>query len=87
MVKYFCDKCGEEITDKNMSEGGTKSEGRLGVEIEYGKHTLAVEVINSLDGCANAGLFCKYCILDALYQLDDRPKATCPNDKVSDSRE
>lgn len=75
MVKYFCDKCGEEITDKNSAAGGTKVDGRLGVEVAYGRHTLAVEVITSLDGCSNAGLFCKYCILDALYRLDDRPKA------------
>ena len=75
MKKYFCDRCGEEITKRNEAKGGTLVDGRLGVSIEYGKHTLAVEVINSLDGCSNAGLFCKYCILDALNQLDDRPKA------------
>lgn len=33
---------------------------------------MEVEVVTSLSGTYNDGDFCKYCILDALYELDDR---------------
>lgn len=83
MTKYFCDKCEKEITDENECVGGNISSGRVGTEIEYRtkgqspmekSHKLKVEIIHSHNGTANAGLFCKYCILDAFARLDDRPR-------------
>lgn len=58
----------------NQATGGHKSSNRLGTEIKKGKVRLRIEVLHYLDDTANAGLFCKYCILDALYKLDDRTR-------------
>jgi len=64
-VKYFCDQCGEEITEENKIKSG-----RLKTSIGH----LGIQVLMSKDKTANDGDFCKYCVLDALYKLDDRPK-------------
>lgn len=68
MIKAFCDQCGKEITDKNAATGGS-SKRRLCTSIGH----LSVEVMTAQNGVSNAGDYCKYCILDALYKLDDRP--------------
>lgn len=54
------------------SSGGRLATSVLGKIVPMKK--LTVEVITSKEGCANDGDFCKYCILDALYKLDDRVK-------------
>lgn len=73
MVKYFCDACGAEITPSNTVGQGRGSAPRLGTTVRHGGMTLGVEVITIVDGVSNAGVVCKYCVLDALYRLDDRP--------------
>lgn len=35
MTKYFCDKCGDEITSKNECCGGDAVESRLGTTIKF----------------------------------------------------
>lgn len=84
MKKHFCDKCGAEITDSNACVGGHVSTSRLGTEITFRtkgqspldkSHTLKLELMHTFDGTANAGDFCKYCVIDAFNGLDDRPKA------------
>jgi len=79
MIKRFCDICETEITKANslnLDNGGFRMQAEIeGKYSVYGKSKLKVEVITSLDGTANEGDFCKYCILDALYKLDDRPRA------------
>lgn len=75
MTRYFCDGCGQEITPKNEASGGHHLDSRLGIAVEKGGHKLRVEIIQTMDDVGNAGLFCKYCILDALNALDDRPRA------------
>lgn len=70
MTKYFCDVCGDEVTDANKPEGG----GRVGATLECETGKLHVEILTTWRGTANAGCFCKYCVLDALSKLDDRPK-------------
>jgi hypothetical protein len=49
--------------------------GRLEATLKHGTSTLKAEVLTTWNGTANAGDICKYCVLDALYKLDDRPKA------------
>ena len=66
-IKYFCDKCKKEITAKNSVPGGGLKTQNLGA--------LSIEIITSLGSCANAGHWCKYCIIDEVNTLDDRPKA------------
>ena len=80
MIKLFCDCCGDEIVENNsprFSPGSTYL-GRLCASVTSAnrKTKLSVEVITSKDGVSNDGDFCKYCILDALVGLDDRPKVS-----------
>lgn len=74
-IKRFCDKCKTEITDNNNCSGGKVSESRLGTSIKTKEGTLSVELLHSWNGTANAGDFCKYCIIDAFISLDDRPRS------------
>lgn len=66
-AKYFCDQCGVELTNRNRAN---PDGDRMAAEIGHLKATVLV----SQNGVANAGDYCKYCVLDALYKLDDRPK-------------
>ena len=82
MTKYFCDKCGTELGSGNSCVGGHMANDRLGTTVDFfWKHGLGVtrklkvEILTSLDGTSNAGDFCKYCVIDAIKQLDDRPTA------------
>lgn len=73
MIKRYCDCCQSEMTESNTPKmGGTSS--RLAAEIVRNGVRLGVEVIHSTNGASNSGDVCKYCILDALAKLDDRPK-------------
>jgi len=76
MVKRFCDLCKAEITKENTAmSAGAMSPGRMTAQIDRKGVSLKVEILQTLSGCANAGDVCKYCLLDALYALDDRLKA------------
>ena len=78
MIKVFCDVCEEEITEENKAS-------RMKAEFRDAKgKKLFVEVFISYKGTLKSlgvdkaseqlGDFCKYCILNTLYKLDDRPK-------------
>lgn len=73
MIKYFCDKCEKEIPEGDLH--GRSVLGRISATVrpkgEFAKG-LFVEVITGLDKTSNAGEFCTHCILDTLYELDDR---------------
>jgi hypothetical protein len=73
MIRYFCDCCGGEIAERDIKDRNPLD--RLAAELKKGNSTLRVEVIESKDGVGNAGHFCRYCVLDALAKLDDRPRA------------
>ena len=79
MIRYFCDCCGEEIAERYTKDRNPLH--RLTATLKKGNSKLAVEVIETLDGVSNAGQFCRYCVLDALASLDDRP--TCTADPVA----
>ncbi len=81
MIKYFCDFCEKEITKENKVEGGFNTAGRLGTTLEKKGLSLKVEILTSSNETSNVGCFCKHCILDALYKLDDRPKQAPYADK------
>lgn len=70
MTKYFCDCCGSEIKDANRCLGG---------QLENTPTTgIGFRIITSLDGTWNAGVFCKYCVIAAVNELDDRPALGAP---------
>jgi len=70
MKKTFCDCCGNEITESNDASAHS---GLVHVMKIANKPSLHVQV---LIGNANEekGDFCKYCVIKAVNQLDDRPR-------------
>lgn len=76
MIKYICDCCGNEIDGRRALPGNRRLCTTVkGVDP---KQAFTVEVMTYLNGVANDGHFCKYCILDALYRLDDRHTSSTP---------
>lgn len=73
MIRYFCDCCGGEIGGRNHENRNPLH--RLTAKLKRGNSELQVEVLETKDGTSNTGHFCRYCVLDALRQLDDRPTA------------
>lgn len=75
MRRVFCDMCGAEMNDRNTPRLGSTS-NRLAAKVRSANAMteVGVEVIQSHNGVSNDGDFCKYCILDALNTLDDRPR-------------
>jgi hypothetical protein len=75
MIRTYCDGCEKEITEANACAGGPiHCDWRLGTTVKKRGKKLLVEVIITTDDVANTGHWCKYCVLDALYALDDRVK-------------
>ena len=72
MIKHFCDVCDNELTEANRISG---EHGRLRSKRERPAQRIMVEVHTGLAGTWNAGDFCKYCVIDAIKMLDDRPRA------------
>lgn len=70
MIRHYCDLCDKELTSLNRPTGGNTA-GRLGIQ----RHNVVFSVMltSTLPGCAPE--VCKYCILDAIDTLNDRPKA------------
>jgi len=73
MIRYFCDNCEEEIAERDAKDRNPLH--RLSATVKRGNSELTVEVIESKNGASNAGHFCRYCVLEALAKLDDRPRA------------
>lgn len=75
MVRRYCDYCNREIIGPSVPKGGTINThaGRLGTEITCGRTRLRIEIITGDDEAWNKGDFCKYCIIEAVKKLDDRP--------------
>ena len=82
MIKRYCDMCDVEM--KEDDRGPRTALGRLTATLDRGKSKLTVEVIQSRNGVSNSGDFCNHCVLDALKELDDRPKAS--DNLLSESR-
>lgn len=76
-AKYFCDFCDAELTDANRCSGATDGI-RLGGERQARgsmQTRISVEVMTARNGVWNSGDFCKYCVIDAVNSLDDRPRS------------
>lgn len=71
MIKRYCDCCKAEMDERNTPRWGSNL-GRLAVAIDRNGVKLGVEVIQEVNGTSNQGDICTHCILDALYELDDR---------------
>lgn len=76
MTKYFCDSCEKEITKENKVDRELVNDrlvNRLSTTLCRNGHAIKIEVVTSMDGSVNSGLFCRHCVLEALLKLDDRP--------------
>lgn len=69
-VKHFCDHCGDALGVHNEVPV-TAARACFTSEPKKG---LMFSVTTGLDGTWNAGDFCKYCIIDAICNADDRPR-------------
>lgn len=72
MIKFYCDICECEITDEN------KVDNRLSGKMDSRKkkaNEICFEITTGLNNIWNSGHFCKYCVIDAIRTLDDRPRA------------
>lgn len=69
MTKTFCDRCGNEITEKNAG-GAAMAQGFV---VQEGKDTVHV-LLNSGRMEYERGHWCKYCLIGVVNNADDRPK-------------
>lgn len=75
MIKRYCDICEQELGETNAILTKDMNEViRLTTRLQSknSDSVLTLALITSLNGTSNNGDFCKYCVLDAFYQLDDR---------------
>jgi len=80
MTRCYCDVCGVELAavripavrDEADSPAGSNNGRHVVCEVQgkYGK--CKVEVRGSVRGEDDGGDICKYCVIDALKQFDDR---------------
>lgn len=85
MIKTFCDRCGDELTSanrcapRNTAGFQLSHSGRLGLRSSRSSdthdNTMMVEVITGKGDTWNTGDWCKYCVISAVNELDDRPRA------------
>ena len=73
MVRRFCDMCGTELLKNNSLDDHTLK-GKL-QRNEKPKNTLNINIQTALNGVWNEGDFCKYCVIDTVKNLDNRPKS------------
>lgn len=75
-VKHFCDSCGNEIVADNQQGKVADDCGRLKTRDAYQSRKLPlVEVlVGAPGGHWNAGDYCKYCVIAAVNEFDDRPR-------------
>ena len=65
MKKSFCDQCGKELNAMNNAFDMTGEHKKLQFNVMYG----LVDEENYGEGD-----WCKYCVIDAVNSLDDRPR-------------
>ena len=79
MIRRYCDCCKAEMVNVVGVREGLNKVGDMTATIDRNGAQLTVSVIHCANGAAARGDVCKYCILDALYELDDRPKIGAPD--------
>lgn len=69
MIKTYCDFCGDEIYDENRFSS-------TGIKGEIVKKHCNVKVLLTVESHSSGTDCCKYCIIKAAEQMDNRPKDT-----------
>jgi hypothetical protein len=78
MTRHYCDRCDAEMTAENSPpEGQVRFAAKLNWQAMHAGvftyQNLTVELLPKLNGDSQAGEFCKYCLIDVVKTLDDRP--------------
>ena len=63
-ARYFCDQCGDEVTDKRTT----------GNRIKRRRDRVSVEVLVAVDGTWNDGHVCQGCVIRAINKGKDLPR-------------
>ena len=61
MTKYFCDRCGEEITESNGRQPASST--LYGARLTRHLDGIGIQVMIQYEGVWNAGVICKQCVL------------------------
>lgn len=73
MTKHFCDNCEDELTANN----DPRKDGYIlpaEIKLPMGRGKVQIEIQLSTND-KSGGELCKYCILNAIERLDDRPRS------------
>lgn len=81
MIKYYCDRCEQELTDRNRLPHNDIGRLQSHFKLSNGK-VMRAEIITGTDSTANLGHYCKYCIIDCINTLDDRSKLDASEDDI-----
>ncbi len=73
MLKRFCDACGVELVDANTQPSDNLGRLQCSKTLPEGRQTMEIGIVTGWNGAWNEGDFCKYCVIDAIKELDDRP--------------
>lgn len=75
MQKTFCDICGRELKEEHIINHRKSLNVRLKPDDFLFNTTMTIEIdTHSLDNKLPNPDICKYCIIDCLNEIDDRPK-------------
>jgi len=85
MIRTFCDKCGTEIDIKNKCSGGMNDDSKLGANFGFSpqpsnlrtivRFNFTIDIVK--EGNTKFDL-CKYCVIEEVKKLDDRPTMLPP---------
>lgn len=76
MIRHYCDCCNRPLPPVNFGRSGVVHTAwvRYGTAPHEGKN-VSVNISATLKGAAWNGMdLCKYCIIDVVKTLDDRPE-------------
>ncbi len=76
MTRTYCDKCGNEIHDQGARGRNTTCEEMKGFVFQSDSVATRTNLLHFkilVEPMHNSHI-CKYCVLDAIAELDDRPK-------------
>ncbi len=74
MTRTYCDKCGTQLNANHRGENEPDGLSAIVEKGEYLAPKTRVAVIGINVTPEHGAHVCKYCVLDAIAELDDRPK-------------
>lgn len=81
MIRRYCDICGREavsVTSPRLASEMNRGSIGGGIQLMAAKPVVRFEIMCGAGPAMNGGDVCKYCVLDAINTLDDRPQQATP---------